>query len=425
MNRVQTNFAMKTRRTERLKEAVIAAFSHPAAEVSARLRRFNSADWKKVLFWLDASGLALYLLDRLTSLGLQHCLPAPILVRLMQNLRDNRVRTAALLDEADHVSRALRARSVTCALLKGFTLFPESVPDCSFRYQLDLDFLVADRDRVATEEVLSSLGYRLHAVSGDTLEFKSRVSAEPDMNRLYQARPQRSLELHLLPAADEGTTRQHRLARVQLRAVQGKSLPALSPADLFLQQALHLFKHLCSEHTRASWVLEFVRHLRARHDDLGFWREVESLASMEERADIAIGAVTLLATRTFGEAPPAELSRWTIDRLPSDVRLWIETYGQRVLLTDFPGSKLYLLLRTHLQSESGTHRAALRRLVLPRHLPPRITHGEAGESFSARLRRFRVEAGFVLFRLRFHLVEGLRYAVESSRWQRRLTGITN
>jgi hypothetical protein len=300
------------------------------------------------------------------------------------------------------------------------------VPDSALRYQLDLDFLIAHGDAVAAQQILCSLGYRLHAVSGNTLEFTTPGSAEMDLSKLYKASPHKSLELHLLSHEHKGshTAPQDRLARAEFRRFREWTLPVLSPADLFLQQALHLFKHLCSEHTRASWVLEFWRHVLARRGDKVFWSEVESLAASEVNGYVAIGAVVLLATRMFSECAPAELSRWSVDELPASVRLWIETYGQRALITNFPGSKLYLLLRSHLEPEGGACRQSLRRLVFPRRLPPRITHGEAGERLFARLRRYRIEASFVLLRLRFHLVEGLRYAVESSRWQRRLTGIT-
>jgi hypothetical protein len=428
MHDAQANSEMTTRRrTQRLKEVVLAAFSSERPEVSASLGEFSARDWQKTLFWLDASGLALYLVDRLASLDLLHSLPEVILARLQQNLRDNRERTDVLIKESIAVGTALQQQDISFALLKGVTLAPESVPDTALRCQLDLDFLVAENDAGAAKNILLRLGYRLHAVCGNTLEFKAGMSTTPDLKMLYQTRPQRSLELHLLPAAANGIhpAQLDRLARAQLRSFQGKLLPALSPADLFLQQALHLFKHICGEHTRASWVLEFWRHIQARRGDVTFWDEVESLAEAEGQANIAVGAVTLLATRTFGEIAPPQLSRWTTDPLPPAVRLWIETYGKRALLTDFPGTKLYLLLRGHLRPGDVGRRASLRSLVPPLRLPPRITHRGAAESLPARLRRFFIEARFVLFRLRFHLVEGLRYAVESSRWQRRLTGITH
>lgn len=411
----------------RLKEAVLASFHEASPEVSKRLEEFQPGHWDKVQFWLDASGLALYLLDRLTTLHMQHLMPETLQARLQQKLRNNRQRSEALFEEAAAISGAFRKNGLSFALLKGATLVPESVPDSALRSQWDLDFLVAEKDATAAQHVIRDFGYALDAVSGMTWEFRAGASGVPDIANIYKVRPYRALELHLLPRSAENARGGHKdvLERAQLRCIRGATLPTLSPADLFIHQGLHLFKHLCGEYTRVSWVLEFWRHLQARGRDKAFWRDVKSIAGDEPHADTAIGAAALLTTSTFGKFAPEELSCWTIDQLPSAVRLWIETYGNRVLLTDFPGSKLYLLLRSHLHGESGARQADVRRLVIPAHLPPGVTHGNDDESFSTRLRRLFVEAGFVLFRLRFHLVEGIRYGIESSRWQRRLTGITH
>lgn len=52
------------RRSQRLKEAVLACFYEPTSDVQTRFAGFTSIDWERILFWLDISGLALYLLDR-------------------------------------------------------------------------------------------------------------------------------------------------------------------------------------------------------------------------------------------------------------------------------------------------------------------------------------------------------------------------
>jgi hypothetical protein len=425
MNSIHANSDTKIHnRAERLKEAVIATFYKPAPEVAERLVEFSADDWRRSLFWLDVSGLALYFLDRLTLLGLQGCLPESILARLQKNLDDNRKRTAALFEEMVAISQAFKQCGISFALLKGFTLAPESVPDSALRHQMDIDFLITEKDATAALHCLNDFGYILHAISGKTWECKAGILGIPDMRNLYKVHTQRSVELHLLPTCskDAGCTQQNRLTRAQCRSIQGVRLPALSAPDLFLHQALHLFKHLCGEHTRASWMLEFRQHVLARRDDLAFWSELELLVGTDTQAKIAIGAVTLLATQMFGDFVPEELSRWSIGQLPAPVCLWMEIYGRRALLTDFPGSKLYLLLRQQLQTNLNSDSASSRRLIFPFHLPPRITHAETNERLASTMKRYRVQVSFVFFRLRFHIVEGLRYAIEASRWQRRLTG---
>jgi hypothetical protein len=91
-----------------------------------------------------------------------------------------------------------------------------------------------------------------------------------------------------------------------------------------------------------------------------------------------------------------------------------------VLLADSPGNKLYLILRQELR-DGTLNRPTIRRLVFPAHLPPPITHGVPGEPLRSRLARYRTEIYYLILRLQFHIVEGLKYAIELSRWQRRLT----
>jgi len=427
MNVRQVNIEMRTaRRSQRLKETVMAAFWEPAPSVRARLGEFSLRDWQKAMFWLDVSGLALYFLGRLGCLGLGECLPLSILSRLRQNLTDNRLRTNALFQEAKSVSQALRQRNVPFALLKGITLWPDSVPDIELRRQTDLDLLIRESDLVATHEALYDFGYELYAISGKTREYRAGPFGTGTINDLYKVRKERALDLLLLAEESaNGAPLQDRLARIQFRTIRGSVLPVLSPPDLFVQQAQHLFKHMCSEHTRAFWVLEFWRHVLARRNDVVFWNAVRSIAASEFQSQTAIGAATMLASTVFGQFAPKELTSWSMDQLSPGVCLWIHLYGREILFADSPCSKLYLLLRQQLLLEQeGNERAERRRLIFPLHLPPRITRGESGECASARFNRYRVQAMFVLQRVRFHFAEDCRFAVESLRWQRRISGVT-
>ena len=407
-------------RAARLKKAVLACFLNAAAEVEARFAEFDAADWEGIVYWLDISGLALYLLHRLTELGLRQCLPAPLQGRFEQDLEDNRIRTRALFDEAAAISNALRQGKITFALLKGVTLSPDSVPDCGLRWQIDLDLLVASNHATAARHVLMSHGYALHAVCGNTMEFTAGQSGAPDIRKIYRVHSQRSLELHMLStSAGRNGRRTDRLSRAQLRSFDGVVIPALAPADILVQQSLHLFKHLCGEHTRASWVLEFWRHVAARRNDAAFWAEVAEIASLEPQGKIALGIAFHLASLVFGPEHDG-IAHDAIAALPQNIRLWIETFGLRVLLSDSAGNKLYLILRQELRSESS-NRPAIRRLVFPAHLPPAITRARPDERLRDRLARYQTQTRFLFARLHFHIVEGLRYAIELSRWQRRLT----
>ena len=410
-------------RSLRLKAAVIASFTEPAPSVRARLSEFTERDWNRAKFWLDVSGLALYFLDRLIFLDLQDCLPESTMKQLRQDLADNRHRTDALICEAITVNAMLCGMEIDFAFLKGITLPLESVPDRALRNQADLDILIRRQDAAGVKEGLRELGYELDVVVGPTWEFKAGRTGTSTIKDLYRARPDRSLDMHLSRNRSE-LTESDRLMRRGWLAVSGKQIARLSPADIVVQQGQHIFKHLCSEFTRAAWVLEFWRHVSTRREDASFWSEAEKAATREEGACIAIGAATLLATLVFGPFAPPELTRWSMDQLPPAICLWIHLYWRRVLLSDTPKSKLYLLLKKQLNPDSKTGRIERRRLLIPLHLPPRIARPEGVESIRQRLQRCAVQTRFAMERLRFHCAQGLLLAVEGPRWERRLSGVT-
>ena len=410
-------------RAARLKEVVLASFYEPAPSIAARLREFTLRDWQRAKYWLDVSGLALYFLDRMETLKIQSSLPEAFLFQLRTNLAENRARTASLFHEAVIITHALRQRNIECALLKGVTLSPESVRDSSLRNQMDLDLLIRESDARRVQGCLSEFGYSLDAISGTTWEFKAGLSGTSSLRNLYQVRPERAVEVHLLPDQVRNS-KSDCLSRSEWRLINGHSLPSLSSKDLFILQGQHLFKHMCGEHTRASWVLEYWRHVSRRWDDAAFWSEVESFAADDGGSCIAIGAATLLTSRIFGPFAPRELTHWSMDELPAGVCQWVHLYGRRILLSDRAGSKLYLLLRKQLNPQSAAEKAALRRLFLPLHWPQRITRASTNESLFRRVRRFWLQVQFTGRRFRFHAAEGVSLVVESLRWQRRNGGVS-
>jgi hypothetical protein len=398
-----------------LKESVIASFQRSAFEVATQFRNHSHADWQAILVWLDISGLALYLLDRVQELGIEDSMPAGIRERLQRNLEQNRQRTTALLREAESVAQQFEQAGIPFALLKGITLTPGSVPRPALRWQVDLDFLIPEPDAMAAIEVLHNLNYSLHAKFGDTLEFRSGPSGKPDLANLYRAHAQKSLELHSL-RRQEGLP--DRLTRASARLFEGIKMPALSAADIMVQQAMHLMKHLCGEHTRLSWVLELSRHIRVRENDGPFWNEVRAIAAAEPQADLALAMSLWLADDLFETTPRIAARQWGADRIPDGVLLWLRRYARELLLSDSHASKLYLLLRRQLPNRPDVKSTA--RLMIPLCLPARITVPVPGETLAARLTRYRIEAAYSWQRLRFHVFEGLRLGIEALCWEWRM-----
>lgn len=409
-------------REQQLREAALLAFCDPQPDECSRLRHLSGAEWQQLLRWLDTSGIALYFLDRLTELGLCDMLPADVLARLQQNLAENTVRTQGMIAEAAAINRAFQNAGLCYAALKGFSLWPCSVPKPELRSQLDLDFLVSETSAPDARRILEKRGYHLRAISGRSWEFKTNEVPARSLKDLYKDLPYRSAELHIESNAAGSASI---LARLERRCFCGIFMPVLSPVDLFLGQGMHLFKHVCSEFFRTAHLLEFRRHVMARRDDRTFWEQLQSRAEGNPRAPVALGVITLLTTRVMGDFAPEALTTWTVERVPAAARLWVALYGERSVFASFPGSKLYLLLQKELAVSGIPPKRSLRRALLPVSLPPLIAHATENETPAARLRRYRNQLDFVLFRLRFHSVEGMRYLRESLRWRQHVNGLAS
>ena len=415
------------RANKQVVEAVVAAF-HDSAEMSAeRLSRFTARDWQRSYHWLDASGMALYFLDRVESLHIQNALPAAALERLRGNLADNRQRSSTMLVEFASLNQAFQRAGLVYANLKGFSLSPESCPQPELRCQLDFDFLIDGTQLDLARNILSKTGYELIAATPDVWEFKAGTDELTRITDHYKWRPQRCVEVHFATSGPPTHLpfRDSRLERRIRHSWGGVTFPALAPADQFIAQALHIFKHLCSACTRLSWLLEYQRHVAVRFQDQSFWEEVRKHAGSDPLTSIAIGLTTLLSSRIFGGKAPAQLEEWTSARLPAAVRLWADHYGREAILADFPGTKLYLLLQEELRGNDESWKQTKRRRLMPLRLAPRIVNVSTDDNVWKRMRGELFQLRFLLFRLRFHVVEGLHYLVEASRWKRRLAALPN
>jgi len=405
-----------------LREAALLTFCDPQPEVCSRLWHLSGTEWQRLLHWLDTSGLALYFLARVTELDQSEMLPSDVLARLQRNLTDNTLRMKGMLAEFCAIHREFQRAVLRYATLKGFSLWPSSVPSPELRSQLDLDFLIAEESAREARSILERRGYRLRAVSGRSWEFKNDELPVRSLRDLYKDLPFRSVELHIEACVNKESSL---LARAEMRRFRDIDMPVLSPLDLFLGQGMHAFKHICSECSRTAHLFEFRRHVIARHDDSAFWSELRARAEEFPRATIALGVVTLLITQVMGGFAPASLTDWTVDRLPVCARLWVQLYGTRVVFAGFPGNKLYLLLQKELAASGTPAKRSLRQALLPLRLPPLIAYATANETSPMRLRRYGAQVHFILFRLRFHIVEGFRYLRESLRWRRYMNGVAS
>ena len=401
-----------------LAEAVIATFREDDVYAHRQLAGFGIRVWRRSFRWLDATGLALYFLDRLKSFGLEDAVPLEVITGLETRLADNKQRAADLFDEFLRINRAFQDAGLRYVNLKGFTLVPDYYPDPSLRCQFDLDFLASSADAPRCRDILERFGYVITGHSENVLEFKAGSSQVPSIHDLYKTKPQRSVEMHFVSSGHTAVEFEGGLlARSQSHTWSGAKFPALADTDMFIAQAHHLFRHVKSEWTRISWLLEFKTYVAARRNDTQFWNDVRMRATTVADGTLAVGVATWLATEAFGEFAPRELTNWSMWAIPNPVRLWLECYGTEVLLADFPGTKLYLLLNGELSREGSLGDKLVLRKVFPLRCPPRVTHS-SGRGIGQKVRATLAQGSYVLFRLRFHIAESSRYLLEVLRWKR-------
>jgi hypothetical protein len=401
-----------------VKTAILASFHEDASEIRTKFAALRKRDWQGADFWLYSSGLSLYFLELLIARGLWDVIPQSLFSALHSSQMANSVRNDSMLKEFAEINTEFLSAAAQFANLKGFTLSPDSCPRPELRHQIDLDFLVAPKSRDQFREQLEGRGYRLSAATRTTWEFKAGGHFVSDVNDRYEATRYRAVELHFSP--DE--TCDPRLERLDWREIAGVVVPTLAPADQLIGQALHLLGHLRGDSsTRASWLLEFRRHVVRRNGEAEFWSDVERLTQEQPLAQLALAVAARLSADLFGDLSQAETERRLIHAVPLKVAMWARHYGREAVIADFPGTKRYLLLEQVLADSARAYRYSTLRRLFPLHVTPRVLSKAPVETRCQRLGRNLVQAQFILFRLRFHCVEGLRYLLELPRWKLRLS----
>lgn len=394
------------------REAVLLFLCHSKPTYADQLLSLSTSDWRKLLHWTDVSGLTLYFADQVNKLNLHNSLPSAVYERLKENLSDNRIRMRRLFRECAGLLTEFQRANISVAVLKGFSLLPSSVPVSELRHQLDLDFLVEENGALKARQILEQAGYRLYDASGRTWEFKKDETPRFSNKSMYKDVFGRTVELHIESSAES------LLNRREYREIEGVIMPVLAPANLFLRQGMHVFKDVCSSFARASHLLEFYRHVRARADDCDFWSEVREQVADDPRTVFGLGIVFQLIGSVVDGEIPSKLASWTMLRLPAPPKRWVLLYGKTCLYGTPPGTKLYLLLQRELERAGMSFGRPVRAALLPTRLPKMVVPTGSNDTLTFSLQRYALQARFVLLRLRFHVVEGLRYAWASYLWRR-------
>lgn len=398
-----------------LAENIVAFLGHGERGGSvSELLGFSPRQWRRALPWLDSSGLALYLLNRVECLNAADVLPPPVLARLRQNQEDNRERTAALMEEMRAIHQRFFAQGIDFAVLKGYSLVPEYCPAAALRHQCDLDYLVAPDHLDHAGQILRGMDYSRVRRSPGTFTFSRSTGDLPSRNQIYQPAVNYSVELHAsLWENDEVAVLEslpQLLERRQFHQVSGVVFPVLAPEDRFIHQCMHVLSHTLQFWIRLAWLYEIAGFLRRISTDAAFWRLVERRIGGREYIAKSVYLVNLLAARNFRVVSPVLRA----DDYPS-LELWVSKYGSRWALHDLPGSKLSLFLFPEFMIQEQWRRLERQRLF-PVHRPHSATQLDTAAPRRS-LRAQLAEYFYTSQRLRFHAREAAVYLHEKPRWR--------
>jgi len=391
------------------------------------LRNFHSRDWEASLDWLNLSGIALVLWDRLQKLGAEDAVPRRVRATLAANLSENRRRVVAMTREFDLLNRQFERAGVECVVWKGFALIPDYCPDACLRPSYDYDYLVSEESWDGAQEVLQAAGYVRKADPGTRIhltfvprDFPRRLPLS--RGGLYAATLPRKVELHLSPWDEDAlgislNVRERPWGRKVRRSWQGLTFYSPEEQDAFVFQAVHAFQHILHNWCRLGWLLEIAYFLESRSTDSSFWEKL--YADLEAHAALreVVALATSLAAPLFRAESPASIKDQVPGAMRRQVALWVDHYGLRAALDNFSEDKCSLFLyREFVRDEKAWQKIQKSRL-LPLHRPNRLA-GSVMPATSAPLPESWKQAWYVVRRLIHHSVRGAGYAWESARWDR-------
>jgi len=315
-----------------------------------RLGSLDEDDCAELLRWLDQSGLALYLAGHLADSRMLDLLPIYLRSELERRVYANRDRTDDLSREFDRVNRALRNAGIEYAVLKGFALTPEFCEQACLRHQTDIDILVNEDWLQSASKSLAAIGYSKEGEerSGEIRLgiWSGRPASANDF--LYDLQRHRQVEIHrsFYESVNGVSLRptEEWSSHVEWKIVEGVEFPSLDLPYRVLGQLLHAFRHVLHGWLRVGWLYEINHVVRQHRSDSELWKRVEGLMLDDVRVREACGVVLSMTAEAFGTELPELLQRRCVAPMRKPLILWLDSFGMEWLLSDFPGSRLSLLL---------------------------------------------------------------------------------
>lgn len=387
---------------------------------------FGPGEWRRILRWLDMSGLSLYLFASIEKSDGWAMLPPDVRDRLNKNLLDNRQRVTEIADEFFRLNNLFRTHGIRHAALKGFSKVPDYCHDANLRTQFDHDFLVEPKSLPIADRALCAAGYiakKSHEIHPRTYILSGTPTWPRDGNtNFYSAGLPRSVEIHVQLWDSESEGMPFRLPedfleRTCSRSWGGQSYSALCDVDALLFEVLHAFRHLLRNWCRLSVLFEIAHFLSRRREDAELWQRFGERIEKVPQLPEAAGVVFALAERVFQCDIPTSVRAMTINTLTPPQRFWVEHYGANLAIDNFRKTKFAHFLRREFADDFSSREAASLRRLVP-------TWKRAREVSTSALRALLnsphglQQALYTLGRVHHHISASLGYALEHSRWRR-------
>jgi len=411
-------------RNRDLKAIAIAALRpNPDFSKLLPMKHCSGADLRRLLRWLDQSGLALYLLNQLQQHEALDAVPADFRQALEHRLIANRERTLDMLGEFRRLVESFNNRGVRFCALKGFTLTPDFCPAPYLRHQTDFDFLVSAEGMENAKQALKSCGYAQEEIR-DTGEvtFATPLRHIPSAQDDIYARPHHRevdllLSLHLQEHGVSIDAPSDCLQRLQNMTLHQVSFPALAPDDRFTLQVTHAMKHLLGSWVRLSWLVEVGNFIDLHYHDADLWRSVTARAGHNPTVRNAFGLVISLMQALFPRPIPRGLDAWCIQPLPSRIATWVSGFGPRWAVSDLDGAKLTLFVHQEFFDDASSWNSYLTSRIFPFGRGSSIGRVSI-EVPGARIRARASQWLHSLRRAMFHARELVSLPLEAMRWKR-------
>lgn len=410
--------------------AIVVSALRPAPVLSALqvLRKSRPSRLRRLLTWLDQSGLALYLLNQLQQHDALYRVPAEFREALERRSTANRERTSEMLREFGQIVDSFKKNNVCFCALKGFTLTPEFCPATELRHQTDFDFLVAPESVEAAGRALQYFGYaQQETQQGDEVTFATPLRYIPSSTDDIYAIP-RHREVDLLTTIRHVThgvsidAPSDFLERVETKTSHGISFPSLPAEDMFCVQVMHAFKHVMGSWVRLSWLVELGYFVDRHYNDVNLWQAVIDRMGRDPKARSATGLVLSLTNAVFPRSIPPVLVDWCLRSLPPRIETWVAQFGMKMALSDLEGTKVTLFVHREFVDDPGSWNLYLRNRVFPTGRASSIGVVATGGPGA----RMRVRASQWLHTARrsaFHARELFSLPVEAIRWRYTLRSI--